>query len=40
MRRYAVAALLVGVGVGWGLLEVVPRLVDRAVLRILAGNTK
>ena len=34
------AAVLIAVGIGWGVVEAVPRLVDRAVLRILARNTK
>ena len=39
MRRCP-AVVLIAVGVAWGVAEALPRLVDRAVLRILAGNTE
>lgn len=37
--HYIPAVALIAAGIVWGLAEAVPRLVDRAVLRILAGNT-
>ena len=40
MMRRCPAVVLIAVGVAWGVASAVPRLVDRAVLRILAGNTK
>ena len=40
LMRRCPAVVLIAVGIGWGVWEALPRLVDRAVLRILAGHQK